>query len=124
MSDHKDDEEVFSETCQSSGVFLQSGNNSPCHTTLTCFAQQIVEGWTRGTRQDTTSKFREVENACFSETNATSEKQKKLLKFMVKDSFLENICGSSDPNFPQSADCHKFGSLEPFSMLHQKISIF
>ena len=28
MSGHKDDEEVFSETCQRSGVFLQSGNSS------------------------------------------------------------------------------------------------
>ena len=28
MSGHRDDEEVFSETCQSSGVFLQSDNAS------------------------------------------------------------------------------------------------
>ena len=74
MSGHKDDEEVFSETCQRSGVFLQSGNSScdeirpsrastgnmptlcPGRSDLVArrvarlseiATQQIVEGWTR-----------------------------------------------------------------------------
>ena len=52
----KDDEEVFSETCQCSGVFPQVGQLfvprrvarlEENATTLTCFAQQIAEAWTR-----------------------------------------------------------------------------
>ena len=83
MSGHRDDEEVFSETCQSSGVFLQSDNASrhetrssrastgklptlvlddliSWHEELPDYRKTPVEDgpqkWTRGTRQDTTSQ--------------------------------------------------------------------
>ena len=135
----KDDEEVFSETCQNGGVSQKSGN-SACHkvrssrtsgnlptlglddltlwrnaTVLTCFAEQIVEEWTRmkfglgrekrgsggGERQHATSQKSKKQllrswtffpkNTCssvFSPKKKSSEEQKKqLLIFFWMDRF-------------------------------------
>ena len=56
----------------------------------------------------------------FREKKATSQKQKTASKFFLTDRFRDFFC-SSDPNFRQSADCRKLGSLDCMVVVMSKL---